>query len=103
IRVPQREIRLSGGEAPLRVYDTSGPLGVDVYEGLPALRDGWIRERDEVVETERSYRPISGRSTVELPPSLARRTLRGTGSVTQLYHARRGQVTPEMEFIAIRE
>ena len=45
VRVPMREIALAGGEPPLRVYDTSGPEGYDVSEGLPALREGWIRER----------------------------------------------------------
>jgi phosphomethylpyrimidine synthase len=38
LRVPMREIRLSGGELPLRVYDTSGPLGHDIRDGLPTLR-----------------------------------------------------------------
>src|ERR1044071_4239643 len=52
IRVPMREIALSGGEPPLRVYDTSGPEGCDVREGLPGVRAEWIRERD-VEETER--------------------------------------------------
>ena len=45
IRVPMREIRLSGGEPPLRVYDTSGPREIDVRHGLPLLREAWIRER----------------------------------------------------------
>ena len=102
IRVPMREIALSGGESPLRVYDTSGPLGSDVREGLPALRATWIQARD-VTETERSYRPIPGRSTAEIPETLRRPVLRGNGCVTQMYYARRGEVTPEMEFIALRE
>jgi phosphomethylpyrimidine synthase len=67
IRVPMREIALSGGEPPLRVYDTSGPQGFDVRNGLPRLRESWVREP------------------------------------TQLRFARRGEITPEMEFIAIRE
>ena len=46
IRVPMREIALSGGEPPLRVYDSSGPQGVEAREGLPALREAWIAERD---------------------------------------------------------
>src|SRR3954449_5214397 len=46
IRVPMREIALSGGEPPLRVYDTSGPQGFDVRDGLPSLRDTWIHQRD---------------------------------------------------------
>src|ERR1043165_983237 len=43
MQVPFREIRLSGGEPPLRVYDTSGPQGHDVRLGLPMIRDPWIR------------------------------------------------------------
>ena len=45
IRVPMREIALSGGEPPLRVYDTSGPQGFDVREGLPPVRGEWIAAR----------------------------------------------------------
>ena len=41
VRVPMREIHLSDGEPPLRVYDTAGPLEVDVRQGLPRLREGW--------------------------------------------------------------
>src|SRR5918992_667636 len=52
VRVPMREIALSGGEPPLRVYDTSGPQGFDVKDGLPKLRAEWIRTRD-VEETGR--------------------------------------------------
>jgi phosphomethylpyrimidine synthase len=103
LRVPMREIALSGGEPPLRVYDTSGPLGGDVREGLAPLREEWILARGDVLETERSYRPISGRAAVEMPESLRRRTLRGTGPVTQIHYARRGEITPEMEFVALRE
>nr|MDQ3310427.1 phosphomethylpyrimidine synthase ThiC [Gemmatimonadota bacterium] len=102
VRVPTREIALSGGEPPLRVYDTSGPLGHDVREGLPVLRAAWIGARD-VAETERSYRPVPGRSTAEIPETLRRPVLRGTGRVTQMHYARRGEITPEMEFIALRE
>ena len=46
VRVPVREIALSGGEPPVRVYDTSGPQGIDVRQGLPPLRQPWIIERD---------------------------------------------------------
>ncbi|MEA2724922.1 MAG: phosphomethylpyrimidine synthase [Gemmatimonadales bacterium] len=71
VRVPMREIALSGGEPSLRVYDTSGPQGLDVRDGLPALRKPWVLER---------------------------------GSPrTQLHYARRGEITQEMEFIALRE
>src|SRR3954452_13495648 len=99
IRVPMREIALSGGEPPLRVYDSSGPQDADVRQGLPEVRRDWILERGDLVEEPR---------TLDAPASSAlhrRRTtrLRGNGPVTQLHYARKGVVTPEMEFVAIRE
>ncbi len=100
IRVPMREIHLTGGEPPLRVYDTSGPGEIDVRLGLPLLREEWIRARGDVTESARTRMPTDA---VEMPEGLARRTLRGSGSVTQMTYARRGEVTPEMEFVAIRE
>ncbi|HET7023713.1 MAG TPA: phosphomethylpyrimidine synthase ThiC [Gemmatimonadales bacterium] len=98
IRVPVREISLSGREPPLRVYDTSGPQGNDVRLGLPELRAPWIRTRG-VQETG----AISGGKEELMPPTLRRKVLRGSGRVTQMYYARAGQVTPEMEFVALRE
>ena len=50
VRVPMREIHLSGGEPPLRVYDTSGQREADVLRGLPQLREAWIRARGDVRE-----------------------------------------------------
>jgi phosphomethylpyrimidine synthase len=111
IRVPMREIALSGGERPLLVSDTSGPLGHDVRQGLPPLRSEWIRARP-VVEVARMmalpFDPtpdagsgIAGRPTV--PEGLRRPTFRGTECVTQLHYARNGEITPEMEFVALRE
>jgi len=104
IRVPAREITLSGGEPPLRVYDTSGPRGMDVREGLPLLREAWIRARDVRV-TGRSAPVVRGKKDgpMELPQTLARESRRGNGPVTQMHYAKRGEVTPEMEFVAIRE
>src|SRR5262245_48962513 len=104
VRVPMREIALSGGEPPLRVYDTSGPRDADVRAGLPALRREWILSRGDVVEEPRSLPPTSNRA--KMPDALAARArtrLRGTAPVTQLHYARKGMVTPEMAFIAIRE
>ena len=89
VRVPVREIALSGGEPPLQVYDTAGPRTPNLEQGLPALREQWIRERGDVDE-----RAVSGRTI--------RRARQGQAP-TQLRYARRGDVTPEMEFIAIRE
>jgi phosphomethylpyrimidine synthase len=100
VRVPMREIQLTGGEPALRVYDTSGPREIDVRQGLPPLREAWIGERGDVVEAERTRTPSEA---VEMPTGLVRRTLRGSGAVTQMAYARRGEITPEMEFVAIRE
>jgi len=99
-----REIALSGGEPPLRVYDTSGPGGCDVRQGLPLLRDAWVRAR-HVRATGRSATVVRGRrdDAVELPATLVRETRRGNGPVTQMHYARRGEITPEMAFIAVRE
>jgi phosphomethylpyrimidine synthase len=103
VRVPMREIAVSGGESPLRVYDTSGPHGCDVREGFPPLRDGWIRERGGIVEDAepRTSQGVTG-ADVALPAA-RRPVLRATTGVTQLHHARRGTVTEEMEFVAVRE
>ena len=97
ISVPMREIGLSGGEPPLRVYDPSGPAGHDVQRGLPAVRARWIEDR--TVE----QRDVDQSLGAAMPDDLTRTVLRGTGPVTQLYYARKGEITPEMEFVAIRE
>jgi phosphomethylpyrimidine synthase len=94
IRVPMREITLSGGEPPLRVYDTSGPHGVDPRNGLPELRRAWVLER--AVEE-------SGASGTAAGLTNERKRLRGREPVTQLHYARRNEITPEMEFVAVRE
>jgi phosphomethylpyrimidine synthase len=98
VRVPMREIALTNGDS-LRVYDTSGPLGADVRQGLPGIRHEWIDERDVRVETSNGTdAPTNG-----VPEGLQRARRKGRGAVTQLYYARRGEITPEMEFVAIRE
>ncbi|MFJ7983001.1 phosphomethylpyrimidine synthase ThiC [Lysinibacillus xylanilyticus] len=127
ILVPMREIALSpstgsfGEEenAPVRVYDTSGPYTdpaykVDITKGLPALRSAWIKERGDVEEYEgRTIKPEdNGFRKVDDPrmnenvfPDLSRKPLRAKKgkNVTQLHYARKGIITPEMEFVAIRE
>ncbi|OCX60504.1 MULTISPECIES: phosphomethylpyrimidine synthase ThiC [Lysinibacillus] len=127
ILVPMREIALSpttgsfGNEenAPIRVYDTSGPYTdpayqVDITKGLPALRNAWIQERGDVEAYEgRSIKPEdNGFRHVDDPriqenvfPELERKPLRAKKgkNVTQLHYARKGIITPEMEFVAIRE
>jgi phosphomethylpyrimidine synthase len=106
VRVPMREITLGGGEPPLRVYDASGPQDIDVREGLPQLRRDWIVARGGVEEGPRARRHEPGISRETLTPALSARSrsrLRGAGAVTQLHYARRGVVTPEMAFVAVRE
>ena len=120
LRVPHREITLSPTHihnsdrieenAPLRVYDTSGPytdpeVAVDVRSGLSALRRGWIEGRQGATygESQPSYRPVPGHSDPSLPMPPHRLALRGSGLVTQFQQARAGIITPEMEYIAIRE
>jgi len=119
VRVPFREISLSPTKGmngrievnePLRVYDCSGPWSDaefhgDVNRGLPALRREWILQRGDVEEIGTSYKPIAGRSDREIPATLRRKPLRAKPGkvVTQLQYARKGIITPEMEFIAIRE
>ena len=103
VRVPMREITLSGGEPPLRVYDTSGPDGCDVREGFPPLRDGWIRARGGVVEAAEPRASQGARRSDVALPAARRPVLRATEGVTQLHYARQGMVTEEMEFVAVRE
>ncbi len=75
LRVPMREITLSGGEPPLAVYDTTGPQGCDPRIGLPKRRADWIRAREA----------------------------RGDTNFSQMHYARRGLLTEEMQFVALRE
>jgi len=102
VQAPMREIHLSGGEPPLRVYDTSGPQGHDVSLGLPGLRAAWIAARAVRRIGGTISAPLPGNAGL-IPDTLSRTPLRGTGPVTQLHFARRGEVTTEMEFVAIRE
>ncbi|MDE2643782.1 MAG: phosphomethylpyrimidine synthase ThiC [Verrucomicrobiota bacterium] len=136
VRVAFREISqsptksLSGDvedNAPVRVYDTSGPWGDpgfdgDVSKGLPALRDKWIRDRSDVEEYDgRTAKPLDNGylSSVHADhatqrdkanrlnefPGLKHKPLRASAGhpVTQFWYAKQGIITPEMEYIAIRE
>ncbi|AUW95194.1 phosphomethylpyrimidine synthase ThiC [Sulfobacillus thermotolerans] len=114
IQVPMREIVLNAGEGPdaLRVYDTSGPytderVSVDIRQGLPPLRRPWIMAREDVEEyPARPVKPEdNGRGQAPVMPSLDRKPLRAQAGkiVTQMHYARQGIVTPEMEFVALRE
>src|SRR6266478_2676388 len=112
LRVPMREISQSGGNPPLLVYDTSGPYTdpaarIDIQKGLSGLRDRWIAERgdSEVLEgpsSEYGRKRLTDPKLAELRFDLQRKPRRGR-CVTQMHYARQGIITPEMEFIAVRE
>ena len=103
LRVPVRQITLSGDEPPVRLYDTSGPQGEDVRQGLPALRREWIMARGDVTARPRALSVEAHVEQGQIPPGLRRDALEGQGPVTQLHYARQGIITPEMRFIAVRE
>jgi phosphomethylpyrimidine synthase len=100
VRVPMREIALSGGEAPLRVYDTSGPGTTDVTLGLPRMREAWVAARDV-----KKSRGAEGQKSSTAPRLFGSSAVpfAGRSCVTQLHYARAGVITEEMEFAAIRE
>jgi phosphomethylpyrimidine synthase len=102
IRVPMREISLNGGEPSLRVYDTSGPAGIDVREGLPKIRRDWVLSRRDCIEEART---AASEGQVEMPAALLPHIYRAQpgARVTQMHYARRREITPEMEFVALRE
>ncbi|HKY80867.1 MAG TPA: phosphomethylpyrimidine synthase ThiC [Sphingobium sp.] len=120
LKVAMREIDLEpgSGEPPVRVYDTSGPYTdpnarIDIMAGLPALRRDWIIGRGDVEEYDaRAIQPedngIKGpdRSGGVQPfPNTVKRPLRAKAgaNVSQMHYARRGIITPEMEYVAERE
>jgi phosphomethylpyrimidine synthase len=123
IRVPFREIALQD-KSTFRVYDTQGPWGdpdvtCDVRMGLSPLRESWILDRNDSDEYEgRRIRPedngylsdkhakaTSGRNELEIFPGVRRRPRKAKsgGNVSQMHYARKGVITPEMEYVAIRE
>ncbi|WP_306475751.1 phosphomethylpyrimidine synthase ThiC, partial [Methyloversatilis sp.] len=128
IRVPMREIAQSDTPAsfgaeknpPVYVYDCSGPYSdpaasIDIRSGLPGVRSGWIAERGDTEQlsglssafgTERALDAATAHLRFPGLHRAPRRALRGgnlSGNVTQMHYARRGLITPEMEYIAIRE
>jgi len=123
IRVPMREIAQSDTPAsfgveknpPIVVYDTSGPYtdpaaAIDIRSGLPALRAPWIEERGDseaLPQLSSAYgrARLADATLAGLRFDLHRapRRAKPGGNVTQMHYARRGLITPEMEFVAIRE
>src|ERR687891_2551998 len=112
------DLEPSSGEPPVVLYDTSGPYTdpdarIDIMAGLPELRRDWIRSRGDVEEVPaREVRPEDNgqlgpdRSGGVQPfPNVRKKVLRARAgrNVTQMHYARRGIVTAEMEYVAIRE
>jgi phosphomethylpyrimidine synthase len=114
IRVPMREIALTNGETHV-VYDTSGPYTdpattTDVRRGLEPVRASWIAARNDTVELERAssvYRlgreAMSELDGIRFSATRKPRRAKPGANVTQMHYARKGIVTPEMEYVAIRE
>jgi phosphomethylpyrimidine synthase len=123
LRVPMREVRQADTPAsfgaepnpPIFVYDTSGPYTdpqarIDIRQGLPALRQAWIAERGDSDElpgptSDFGRTRLADPRLAEMRFGLKRRPRRARPgmNVSQMHYARRGMITPEMEFIALRE
>ena len=120
LRVPVRDVALSNGEI-VSLYDTSGPytdaaVAIDVRRGLPDVRGAWIASRgdterydgrqlaalDDGVKGEENLRIAQLRADAAALQRTPRRAKSGS-NVTQMHYARRGIVTPEMEYVALRE
>ncbi|HET9869337.1 MAG TPA: phosphomethylpyrimidine synthase ThiC, partial [bacterium] len=118
LHVPMRQIQLSPTKtekgleenAPLLVYDTSGPytdptVSIDLRKGLSPLRRDWVMGRGDVEEVEGFYQGKSAPGVEVFPEASRRKPLKAKtgGNVSQMHYAKKGIITPEMEFIAIRE
>ncbi len=119
VRVPMREITLSNGGV-VTVEDTSGPYtdpdaAIDIRRGLPAMRQAWVESRADTETVSQPRHATAVDDGLTDPARLAAlradaaglqrtpRRARGSVAVTQMAYARRGIVTPEMEFVALRE
>ncbi|WP_209348431.1 phosphomethylpyrimidine synthase ThiC [Pontixanthobacter sp. CEM42] len=120
VKVAMREIELepTSGEPPVRVYDTSGPYSdpaaqIDINKGLPQLRREWITGRGDVEEYDaREVKPEDNGQLgpdrsggVPEYPNVIKKPLRAKAgqNVSQMHYARKGIITPEMEYVATRE
>src|SRR3982751_2379279 len=112
LRVPMREITQTAGNPPITVYDTSGPYTdpdarIDIRSGLAPLREKWIAARADTVQldgptSEYVRKRLADPKLSELRFDLHRKPRRGK-NVSQMHCARKGIITPEMEYIAVRE
>jgi phosphomethylpyrimidine synthase len=114
IRVPRRAMTLTDGTVHT-LYDTSGPYtdreaSLDIRRGLPPLRQGWIAGRDDTLELDapsslyrRGRDAMPELDEVRFPSPRRPRRAKPGANVTQMHYARRGEVTSEMQFVALRE
>lgn len=116
IAVPVREITLTNGKT-LHLYDTSGPytdpgISIDLSKGLPDTRSDWLSMRDDteayggrIVNPRDNGYPANKKMIPNQQHDLRRKPRRGKpgANVTQMYYARKGIITPEMEYAALRE
>ena len=118
VKVAMREIHLEGGEAPVRVYDTSGPytdpdVEIDISKGLAPIRREWQLARGDIEEyTPRDVKPEDNGQLgpdrsggVPAFPAELRKPMRAKAgkNLSQMHYARQGIITPEMEYVAERE
>ncbi len=114
IRVPRRAVTLTDGTVHT-LYDTSGPYtdsesSLDIRQGLEPLRARWIAARNDTTELEsptslyrRGREAMSELDDLRFPSRRLPRRAKPGGNVTQMHYAARGEITPEMEFVALRE
>src|SRR4029078_3261364 len=111
VRVPVRDIALENGASSIRVYDTSGPQGHDVKAGLPQLREPWVSARlqpslstsDATAPADQAATASDNRWSAPAPADRLSAKASAERCVTQLHYARKGEITPEMELVAVRE
>jgi phosphomethylpyrimidine synthase len=115
VRVPMRSIHLSDSKMePVVVYDTSGPYtdcdyAVDITRGLPPIRQSWIEGRGDSevysghIESSEFLESIESQQAIRAALKRAPRKAKAGANVTQMHYAKRGIITKEMEFVAIRE
>jgi len=104
LRVPYKKVTLEVRDKPLALYDVSGPYAdpktpVDISNGIPKVREPWLQRNPDL----KGYRTSSHKSLPGFKGSHCLRKAADGKAVTQLHYARKGRITPEMEFVAIRE
>ncbi|MCU7611445.1 phosphomethylpyrimidine synthase ThiC [Anaplasma capra] len=109
VNVGMRKVDIKDGASQFLMYDTGGPytdrtIGVDIRCGIHKVRDKWIADRNDTAPFRRSVAPAEDSCTKhQVTKDTVLRKIEGGSPITQLFYARNGMVTPEMEYVAIRE